>query len=586
MARAISTRTTRRTRASIRTTSPTPFAGASTTGRPTGGSRPSSAGGSPSGGAGARSGGGRRRSRVLELRPDEVVALGPARARRHLRHELLRRRVVGTDRGRARVARRAPAGRPDLLRQDRSLRRDLHGVHVPPADADRARRDWLPHRVHRRRADGVSRGDVSPTGHARLDLHAMRVPAARGARTPHALRLVPPCRGARQPHRPVDDRGESVAHVPRLRVGVVFGGRSGEHEVSLASAASVIAALERRGHTVVPIGIARDGRWVVGGDPLRALAAEARVALPSDDAAGEVKKALADRAEAVDSGATASLARTEPAGGLPAELRHLDVIVVMLHGPYGEDGTIQGLFELADLPYVGAGVLASAVGMDKATMKAVFQAHGLPVVEHLVVTRHEWRTAPDRLARRVAETIGFPCFVKPSNLGSSVGISHVRDAGALPKALDEAARHGQKLLVERAVRGREIEVSVLGNNEPVTSLPGEITYPGDFYDYATKYTEGRARLTVPAPIPPETSRRIRELAIAAYRAIDCAGMARVDFFLDGDRILVNEINTIPGFTATSGYARTWEASGLGYGELLERLIELALERHREKGSWQ
>jgi len=374
--------------------------------------------------------------------------------------------------------------------------------------------------------------------------------------------------------------------VPRLRVGVVFGGRSGEHEVSLASAASVIAALERRGHTVVPIGIARDGRWVVGGDPLRALAAEARVALPSDDAAGEVKKALADRAEAVDSGATASLARTEPAGGLPAELRHLDVIVVMLHGPYGEDGTIQGLFELADLPYVGAGVLASAVGMDKATMKAVFQAHGLPVVEHLVVTRHEWRTAPDRLARRVAETIGFPCFVKPSNLGSSVGISHVRDAGALPKALDEAARHGQKLLVERAVRGREIEVSVLGNDEPVTSLPGEITYPGDFYDYATKYTEGRARLTVPAPIPPETSRRIRELAIAAYRAIDCAGMARVDFFLDGDRILVNEINTIPGFTATSGYARMWEASGLGYGELLERLIELALERHREKGSWQ
>src|SRR5881409_3165214 len=378
-----------------------------------------------------------------------------------------------------------------------------------------------------------------------------------------------------------------MARMPRLRVGVVFSGRSGEHEVSLASAASVIAALEERGHTVVPIGIARNGRWVVGGEPLRALAAEARVALPSNDADGAVKKALANRAESTESAAVEGLVRTEPAGSLPLELRQgLDVVVIMLHGPYGEDGTIQGLFELADVPYVGAGVLASAVGMDKATMKAVFQAHGLPVVEHLVVTRHEWRTAPDRLARRVAETIGFPCFVKPSNLGSSVGISHVRDAGALPKALDEAARHGQKLLVERAVRGREIEVSVLGNNEPVTSLPGEITYPGDFYDYATKYTEGRARLTVPAPIPPETSRRIRELAIAAYRAIDCAGMARVDFFLDGDRILVNEINTIPGFTATSGYARMWEASGLGYGELLERLIELALERHKEKGSWQ
>jgi len=370
--------------------------------------------------------------------------------------------------------------------------------------------------------------------------------------------------------------------MPRLRVGVVFGGRSGEHEVSLASAASVIAALEQRGHTVVPIGIARDGRWVVGGDPLRALAAEARVALPADDAAGSVKKALADRAEAVESGAALSLARTEAPGGLPAELRHLDVIVIMLHGPYGEDGTIQGLFELADLPYVGAGVLASAVGMDKATMKAVFQARGLPVVEHLVVTRREWREAPDRVAQRVAEAVGFPCFVKPSNLGSSVGIGKVTEPGALAAAMDDAARHDRKILVERAVRGREIEVGVLGNDAPVASLPGEITYGGEWYDYATKYAEGQAKLTVPAPIPPELARRVQELALAAFRAIDCAGMARVDFFLEGDRVLVNEINTIPGFTATSGYARMWEASGLAYPDLLERLIELALERHREK----
>ena len=370
--------------------------------------------------------------------------------------------------------------------------------------------------------------------------------------------------------------------MPRLRVGVVFGGRSVEHEVSLASAASVIAALEQRGHTVVPIGIARDGRWVVGGDPLRALAAEARVALPADDAAGSVKKALADRAEAVESGATLSLARTEAPGGLPAEFHHLDVIVIMLHGPYGEDGTIQGLFELADLPYVGAGVLASAVGMDKATMKAVFQARGLPVVEHLVVTRREWREAPDRVARRVAEAVGFPCFVKPSNLGSSVGIGKVTEPGALAAAMDDAARHDRKILVERAVRGREIEVGVLGNDAPVASLPGEITYGGEWYDYATKYAEGQAKLTVPAPIPPELARRVRELALAAFRAIDCAGMARVDFFLEGDRVLVNEINTIPGFTATSGYARMWEASGLAYPDLLERLIELALERHREK----
>ena len=373
--------------------------------------------------------------------------------------------------------------------------------------------------------------------------------------------------------------------MPRLRVGVIFGGRSGEHEVSLASAASVIAALEARGHAVVPLGIARDGRWRVGGDPLRALAAEARVALPADDATGAVKKALADRAEAVDAQAAAGLVRAEPPGGLPAELRQgLDVVFVALHGPYGEDGTIQGLLELAGLAYVGAGVLASAIGMDKATMKTIFRAHGLPVVEHLVVLRREWRRAPAEVLRRVAAAIGFPCFAKPSNLGSSVGISRVPDAAALPGALDEAARHDRKLLVERAVRGREIEVSVLGNDEPRASLPGEITYGGAWYDYATKYAEGQARLTVPAPFTPVETRRFQELALAAFRAIDCAGMARVDFFLEDGRILVNEINTIPGFTATSGYARMWEASGLAYADLVDRLLALALERHRDQGA--
>ena len=372
----------------------------------------------------------------------------------------------------------------------------------------------------------------------------------------------------------------------RLRVGVVFGGRSGEHEVSLASAASVIAALERRGHEVVPIGIGRDGRWVVGGDPLRALAAQARVALPSDDATGSVKKSLADRAESVDSRTAAgALARVEPAGGLPAELRQaLDVAVIMLHGPYGEDGTIQGLFELADLPYVGAGVLASAVSMDKATMKALFRAHGLPVVEYMVVMRGEWRAEPAGVARRVADAIGFPCFVKPSNLGSSVGISKVKTAAALPAALDEAARHDRKLVVERAVRGREIEVSVLGNDAPEASLPGEILYDAEWYDYATKYTEGQARVVVPAPVSPALTARFQELAVAAFRAVDCAGMARVDFFLDGDQPVLNEINTIPGFTSTSAYATLWEASGLAYGDLVERLVALALERKRDLAS--
>ena len=372
--------------------------------------------------------------------------------------------------------------------------------------------------------------------------------------------------------------------MPSRRVGVVFGGRSGEHEVSLASAASVIAALERGGHTVVPVGIARDGRWVVGGDPLRVLAHQARVALPTTDATGAVKKALADRAESNAAGDMA-LARTEPAGGLPAGFRQgLDVVVIMLHGPYGEDGTIQGLFEMADLPYVGAGVLASAVGMDKVAMKDVFRAHGLPMVEHAVVMRHEWRADRAGIARRIAGLIGIPCFVKPSNLGSSVGISKVRKADDLPAAIDEAARHDRKILIERAVVGREVEVSVLGNDEPVASLPAEIRYAGDWYDYATKYAEGQAQLVIPAPIGPELTRRVQELAVAAFRAIDCAGMARVDFFLEGaDRLLVNEINTIPGFTATSGYARMWDASGLDYVTLVNRLIELALDRHRESG---
>ena len=367
------------------------------------------------------------------------------------------------------------------------------------------------------------------------------------------------------------------------RVGVVFGGRSGEHEVSLASAASVIAALERAGHAVVPIGIARDGRWVVGGDALGALAADARVALPTDDTTGSVKKALADRAETQQRAAPAALVRREPPGGLPAELRAaVDLVVIMLHGPHGEDGTIQGLFELADVPYVGAGVLASAVGMDKAMMKSVFQSHGLPIVEHLVVLRHEWREAPAAVQARVADVLGFPCFVKPSNLGSSVGISRVPAADALPAALDAAARHDRKLVIERAVQGREIEVGVLGNDAPTASVPGEILYDAEWYDYTTKYAEGQARLVIPAPVSPAVSARLRELAVQAFQAIDAAGMARVDFFLEGDRPIVNEINTIPGFTSTSAYVRLWEATGVDFGTLVGRLLELALERHREK----
>jgi D-alanine-D-alanine ligase len=367
-----------------------------------------------------------------------------------------------------------------------------------------------------------------------------------------------------------------------LRVGVIFGGRSGEHEVSLASGASVMKALEQAGHAVVPIGIARDGRWLVGGDPLGALAAEARVALPAGDATGAVKKALVERAESAAAPATA-LMRSEPAGGLPPGLRgELDVVFIALHGPFGEDGTIQGLLELSDLPYVGARVMASAVGMDKAAMKDLFRAHGLPVTDYEVVLRQEWRARRAAVAERTASRLGFPCFVKPSNLGSSVGISKARTAAELGAALDEAARHDRKILVERAVTGREIEVSVLGNDEPRASLPGEILYASEWYDYETKYAPGLTTVRVPAPVSPALTRRFQELAVAAFRAIDCAGMARVDFFLEQERILVNEINTIPGFTSTSVYARLWEASGLPYAELISRLLDLALERHHDR----
>jgi len=354
----------------------------------------------------------------------------------------------------------------------------------------------------------------------------------------------------------------------KLRVGVVFGGRSGEHEVSLASAASVLAAIDRSRYDVVPIGIAKDGHWLVGGDPLRALAEAAGLplALPPAPATG------------------ATLARVQTAGGLPAGLAaRLDIVFPLLHGPYGEDGTVQGLLELADLPYVGAGVLASAVGMDKATMKAVFRAHGLPIVPHLVVLRHEWTAGREGIAGRVAEELGFPCFVKPSNLGSSVGISKVRAAPELGGAVAAAFAHDRKILVERGVTGREIEVSVLGNDLPEASVPGEVLPGKDWYDYEAKYTEGIAKLLIPAPVSAGLVAEFRSLAVRAFRAVDAAGLARVDFFLEDEvRIWVNEINTIPGFTRTSAYPRLWEASGLPYPRLVDRLIELALERHAQK----
>ena len=358
----------------------------------------------------------------------------------------------------------------------------------------------------------------------------------------------------------------------RLRVGILFGGRSGEHEVSVASAASVMAALDPDKYESLPIGITREGRWIPDLDPRRVLTA------------GAVAEPLLPPASGPDP-TTQGMLRLEARGPAPIPTRgQLEVVFPILHGPLGEDGTVQGLLELMDLPYIGAGVMASAVGMDKAMMKVVFGAHGLPIVEHVVVSRRTWEADPTRAAEQAERACGYPCFVKPANLGSSVGVSRAVSRGELLEGMTLAARYDRKIIVERGVDAREIECSVLGNDEPAASVPGEIRPKKAWYDYEAKYTEGLSELIVPAPIPENLAIRAREMAVAAFRAIDCAGMARVDFFLERgtDRLILDEINTIPGFTATSVSAKLWAASGVPYPAVIDRLIALALERHRDR----
>ena len=366
----------------------------------------------------------------------------------------------------------------------------------------------------------------------------------------------------------------------RLRVGVVYGGRSGEHEVSLRSAAAIVAHLDPARYDVVPIGIAKDGRWLSGPESLQVLDTAQRTlsALPEHGAAVTIpadptRASLLPIAGAAGSGTQ----QLSAAGAVP-----LDVVFPVLHGTYGEDGTIQGLFELADLPYVGAGVLASAVAMDKAIMKAVFRDAGLPLARWLVTSPDE---EPSALRRRIEESFGFPCFVKPANLGSSVGIHKVRHARELAAALADAGAYDPKIVIEEAITCREFECAVLGNAAPEASVVGELVPSHEFYDYADKYVDAGAEIMIPAPISPAQSDEIRALALRAFRAVDGAGLARVDFFLerDSDRILVNEINTMPGFTAISMYPKLWEASGLPFPALLDRLVALALERHAARG---
>ena len=363
----------------------------------------------------------------------------------------------------------------------------------------------------------------------------------------------------------------------KIRVGVIFGGRSGEHEVSLASARSVMSAMDKEKYEIVPIGITKEGRWIASGDPLMALetgdaGVSQPVALLGDPSRRGLMR-LEDTEQAVKA----------------TRLAELDVVFPVLHGPYGEDGTVQGLLELAGIPYVGAGVIGSALGLDKAVFKDVMLAHGLPITDYLLVKRKEWETVPEEVMDWAEAALGYPVFTKPANLGSSVGIRKCHDREELTRGLTEAASYDRKLLVEVAVpAAREIEVSVLGNDDPIASVPGEIIPSREFYSYEAKYIDHgdeASGLLIPAPISPEMTERVRDLAVQAYKAIDCAGMARADFLLSDEtgELYVSELNTIPGFTTISMYPKLWEASGIPYPELIERLIDLAIERYQDKG---
>jgi D-alanine-D-alanine ligase len=346
--------------------------------------------------------------------------------------------------------------------------------------------------------------------------------------------------------------------MPKLRIAVAFGGRSGEHEVSIRSAASVIRALDRSRYDVTPVAITKQGRWLLPAESAQLLPAEAQAELSTETAVTVSRE--------------------------PEATAGVDVVIPVLHGTFGEDGTVQGLLELADVAYVGSGVLGSACGMDKDVMKRLFRERGLPTVEHFTVLRRAVGEGFGNIESKVAERLGYPVFVKPANLGSSVGVSRAGDPATLRAALEEAALYDRKLIVERGVSGREIEVGVLGNDAPQASLPGEIIPTEGFYDYDAKYLNDSAKLAIPAALTDEQIREVQGLAVAAFQAVECRGLARVDFFLESSsgQFLLNEVNTMPGFTSISMYPKLWQASGVSYTELLDRLIALALEAHAEK----
>jgi D-alanine-D-alanine ligase len=371
----------------------------------------------------------------------------------------------------------------------------------------------------------------------------------------------------------------------KLRVGVLFGGRSGEHEVSLLSAASILKAIDRKKFDVVPIGITKEGRWLAASDATGLLegskSTTARQLRAGDPEATPGAKLLHE-------GIPTLLAPMPGPQG--PEGKAIDVVFPVLHGTFGEDGTIQGLFELAGIAYVGSGVLGSSAGMDKDVMKNLFAQSGLPIVKHVTILRSEWENSPRKAIAQIEAALKYPLFVKPANLGSSVGISKAHDRKELGPALDVAAKYDRKLVVEQGVGGkkspaRELEVGVLGNDNAKASVVGEIIPGKEFYDYEAKYLSEGSVPVIPAKITPAEAKQIREMAIAAFRACDLAGLARVDFLMEPDgkrRIYLNEVNTLPGFTQISMYPKLWEATGVPYSDLITRLIELALERHEEK----
>ena len=362
----------------------------------------------------------------------------------------------------------------------------------------------------------------------------------------------------------------------KIRVGIIFGGRSGEHEVSLASAASVMAKLDSEKYEAVPIGITKEGSWLLGTEPKQLIAAQQDV---HEDVELESSKAVTltgdprlRRLITVQSG--------EKLGNQGA----VDVIFPVLHGTYGEDGALQGLLEMANVPYVGCGVLGSALGMDKEKMKMLFQSVGLPVADYLVYRRNEWEHSPEKLIDAIEQRLGYPCFVKPVNLGSSVGVNKAHDRAELQHAMDIAAEVDRKIIIEQNMNCRELECAVLGNDEPLASVVGEVIASNEFYDYRAKYIDGKSEIVIPADIPQTTAEEVRRQSIQAFLALDLSGLARADFFLEKEtgKVYINEVNTMPGFTSISMYPKLWEASGLSYTELIDRLIELAIERHADR----